>query len=673
VKEKLSLVALWACLALLLLLMVGMTAVALEPQGIVTVCPPPGTGCDYTVIQEAIDNADPGDTVRVAQGVYTENLTVSKPLMLEGGYESIGWTRDVALYETVIDGSSGGTVRGDWDGGGVRYPAVIHDHDGGTYEMWFAGRDLEGLWRIGYATSPDGLNWTKHAANPVLDVGAEDEWDASGIVSPFVIKESPTSYKMWYSGGDESGTWRMGYATSSDGIHWAEHPSNPVLDLGDESWNNVRVLNPSVVYEGGLYKMWLHTAGDDGSGWLPYIAYAASTDGVVWAWDANNPLLSRDVAHDWESDWIWGPSVLHGGGGYQMWYSAWGSDEGSTGYATAPDETAWTKYGGGIAPVLAGTPGEWDEGYAYDPFVLYAGGTYTMYYDNDTSIGVATSSDGISWSKSVSNPALGPGAPGQWGQPGVQFVAGSDGSTLDGFTVRNGDAYSGGGVLVEGTEADIRNCAVLANSCGWGGGGIALYGARATIDASLVMSNAAGSGAGGGILATNSVFTLTNSLIVSNVGFDMAWDGDGICVRGDDSRARLINNTIVDNSAEGVQVFNAGSVLVRNNILYGNDGGIHNYEGEGTVSSDHNAFWDNGWDYAYVDPGTGDISADPAFRDAANDDYRLRIGSPCVDAGTPEGAPAADIEGAPRDAVPDIGAYEWTGFGIYLPLVTRNS
>jgi parallel beta-helix repeat protein len=670
-KTKLNLLALWVCLALSLVLVVALTAAALEPQGIVTVCRPPGAGCDYTVIQEAIDNADPGDTIRVAQGVYTENLTVSKPLTLEGGYESAGWTRDVALYETIIDGSSGGTVWGDWDGGGVRYPAVIQD--GGIYEMWYTGRDLEDVWRIGYATSPDGLNWTKYAGNPVLDVGAEGEWDAWGIVSPFVLKESPTSYKMWYSGADDSGIWRIGYATSSDGIQWTKHPGNPVLDLGDEPWNNVRVMTPSVVNEAGLYKMWLHTTGDDGGGWLPYIAYATSADGVVWAWDASNPLLSRDAAHDWEADWIWGPSVVHGGGDYQMWYSAWGSNEGSTGYATAPDETAWTKYNGGVAPVFTGTPGEWDAGYAYDPFVLFASGTYTIYYDNEISIGAATSTDGISWTKSVSNPVLGPGAPGQWGQPGVQFVAGCDGSALDGFTVRNGDAYDGGGVLVDGTEVEIRNCALLANMAEEGGGGIALDSAHVTIEASRIMSNAVGGGAGGGILATDSVFTLTNSLIVSNVGFDMAWDGDGVCVQGDDSSARLINNTIVQNSAEGIQVFNGAWVLARNNILYGNNGGIHNYEGEGTVSSDHNAFWDNDWEYAYVDPGLGDISADPAFKDAADGDYHLRIGSPCIDAGAPEGAPASDIQGAPRDAAPDIGAYEWTGFGIYLPLVTRNS
>jgi len=302
---------------------------------------------------------------------------------------------------------------GDWDGGRIRYPAVITD--GGTYKMWYVGIDLNGVGRIGYATSPDGITWTKSISNPVLDVGAQGEWDAAELETPFVIKEGPTSYKMWYSGCDADGIWHIGYATSSDGINWVKHPSNPVLDPGQDNWNNVYMHGPFILYEDSLYKMWLHTVGDDGSGRTPYMAYATSTNGITWTLAITNPLFSLDPAHDWESNWIHGPSVLHTGSDYQMWYSgSEGGGEGHTGYATASDETTWTKYNGGSDPVLSGTGGEWDQGSAVDPYVLYEGGIYTMYYDNNfTSIGVATSTNGITWTKSISNPVLSPGAPGQ--------------------------------------------------------------------------------------------------------------------------------------------------------------------------------------------------------------------------------------------------------------------
>jgi hypothetical protein len=56
-----------------------------------------------------------------------------------------------------------------------------------------------------------------------------------------------------------------------------------------------------------------------------------------------------------------------------------------------------------------------------------------------------------------------------------------------------------------------------------------------------------------------------------------------------------------------------------------------------------------------------------------NFDGHLLPGSPAIDAGTTEGAPPDDVEGQPRDSLPDIGAYEWraTSSRVYLPLAVR--
>ena len=47
------------------------------------------------------------------------------------------------------------------------------------------------------------------------------------------------------------------------------------------------------------------------------------------------------------------------------------------------------------------------------------------------------------------------------------------------------------------------------------------------------------------------------------------------------------------------------------------------------------------------------------FSDWTALDLSLAAGSPAIDAGSADGAPADDVLGNPRDAAPDVGAYEY--------------
>jgi hypothetical protein len=124
-----------------------------------------------------------------------------------------------------------------------------------------------------------------------------------------------------------------------------------------------------------------------------------------------------------------------------------------------------------------------------------------------------------------------------------------------------------------------------------------------------------------------------------------------------------MNVTVAGNGGKGIRL-TVDDVRITNSILWGN--GDWDVAGDGTYT------------ITYSDVGTGDttgtgnISADPLFLDAANGDYDLQAESPCIDAGTPVGAPAHDIKGTARDATPDMGAYEWTGFRIFLPLTVKD-
>ncbi|MCP4555925.1 MAG: hypothetical protein GY836_10905, partial [Herbaspirillum sp.] len=104
---------------------------------------------------------------------------------------------------------------GAWDEDAVGDPSVIKEN--GTYHMWFFGEGPGYSERIGYASSTDGINWTKYAGNPVLSEGGTGAFDDSDVWGPMVINDPGNTYKMWYAGEDSSENGSIGYATSQAG------------------------------------------------------------------------------------------------------------------------------------------------------------------------------------------------------------------------------------------------------------------------------------------------------------------------------------------------------------------------------------------------------------------------------------------------------------------------
>jgi hypothetical protein len=108
----------------------------------------------------------------------------------------------------------------------------------------------------------------------------------------------------------------------------------------------------------------------------------------------------------------YGPTVMNDQGRTRMWWcSQYGSapppgDDVLYAEAASPDGP-FTGPGGGVAkPVLSGNPGQFDGMHTCDPSVLRVGGTYYVYYTGaagdhalGNSIGVATSTDGITWTR----------------------------------------------------------------------------------------------------------------------------------------------------------------------------------------------------------------------------------------------------------------------------------
>jgi predicted GH43/DUF377 family glycosyl hydrolase len=183
---------------------------------------------------------------------------------------------------------------GDWDGRAVRKPVVIKE--GTEYKMWYEGFDYWDVPRVGLATSSDGIIWTKYANNPVMESGPAEWEDASLEISPFVMDQGG-QYKMWYEGSD--GTVRqLGYATSPDGISWTKDENNPVLAAGPGAYDQQAAGHGAVLYEDSTYKLWYHAISDVN---VPTVAYATSPNGVTWTKYDPNPVLPLKAGswEDW--------------------------------------------------------------------------------------------------------------------------------------------------------------------------------------------------------------------------------------------------------------------------------------------------------------------------------------------------------------------------------------
>ncbi len=176
-------------------------------------------------------------------------------------------------------------------------------------------------------------------------------------------------------------------------------------------------------------------------------------------------------------------------------------------------------------------------------------------------------------------------------------------------------------------------------------------------------------------LAASAPVTLENNFFTDN-------RGSALIVR-DNSLVHAIHTTFAHNGSTppvaAVSV-SSGTVYLTNTILAGNRCALYAETGA-TVTLEATLWgsgsWSNGTDVAgsgTVNLGSINLHAVPGFVDAANGDYHLRDLSPAIDAGITTDV-LVDFDGDPRSIglAPDLGADEnRRPFAVLLPLVMRG-
>ncbi|MFN2273172.1 MAG: right-handed parallel beta-helix repeat-containing protein, partial [Anaerolineae bacterium] len=660
----------------------------------------------FQTVGEALDASFIGDTIHIADGTYLENLEIDQELTLLGGYSGLGdpfWVRDPDLYETVLDGSGNPTIPGDWDSGQFGMPHVVWDAHVGEYKMYYTSSGTNHPFAIGLATSPDSIDWEKYPDNPIL-LSNPGTWEGDLVQEAYVRIEGPGTYKMWYDNGS-----RIGYATSTDGIHWDKRP-DPVFEPAPGSWDSTMVRTPSVVWTGSEYLMAYE--GDDGS-WDLYAGVATSPDGITWTRYAGNPILGAGDPGAFDEYGIYRLDMAYDGSEYRMIYGGDGSGPLGLGIATSPNGFNWTRHPDN--PVFGAGTEPWENWSAWSAGLLWDDPVWKLYYagvgEVGHAIGLATASDGVHFVRdSEHNPCLWPGTPGQEGAPTVQ-VLGAGSVVLEDLVLTGGYYWDGGGLAIESAHVTLQGCSVLDNGAVGNGGGIqATAGSTLEVYSSVLANNAAGSEGGGldaGDGTTVSMKTVTIGGNVSPWSAGLRLEG-GSRARGD--QVWIVDNASTDDASGGVQVENGSILTLTNALIAGNAGGAGTVTTSSTLSLTNATvagnsradggggigvydtsqatilnsilFYSGDWDLEcdgtstclvessdleHSWTGPGNLSEDPLFVGRAAGDYHLQVGSPCIDTASAAYAPDHDIDGDSRpydgdgdeSAEPDMGADEY--------------
>lgn len=203
------------------------------------------------------------------------------------------------------------------------------------------------------------------------------------------------------------------------GAGWDNQAVRDFALLTDESGNLVRESGNLIAYYSGRNSV-------DGK---LQIGRATSSDGWTWTRDGSNPLITYGTAGAWDDDNIaHGRAIKLNNGTYILYYSGRraSDDRAAIGIATSNDGISWTKHGSN--PVLIPTSFGLASGDDLSvPWVVkLSDGTWAMLLEgaDDASttwkIYLATSSDGLSWSAGNSgSPVLTVGSGGTWDDGGV--------------------------------------------------------------------------------------------------------------------------------------------------------------------------------------------------------------------------------------------------------------
>ncbi|QDT37912.1 glycosylase [Stratiformator vulcanicus] len=240
---------------------------------------------------------------------------------------------------------------------------------------------------------PELTKFVPYSDNPVFEAAGEGNWDVKIRERGWILKRDG-QWHMWFTGydGERSGMKKLGYATSTDGIEWKRHPSNPIYQ---EHW----VEDMMVVDQGG--RLWMFAEGLHDQSQL-----LVSDNGIDWKRVGTLDVRLTDgtpiPAGPYGTPTAWYEDGI--------WYLFYERRDAGVWLATSEDMRVWTNVSDD--PVLSPGPGEYDRKMiAMNQIVKFEDRYYALFHGTAAnsspslwSSGIAVSDDLKNWTKYKHNP-----------------------------------------------------------------------------------------------------------------------------------------------------------------------------------------------------------------------------------------------------------------------------
>ncbi len=192
--------------------------------------------------------------------------------------------------------------------------------------------------------------FTLYGDQPIVAHGPANEWDGQ-YTDPGAVFYYDGQFNLFRNGfRGWPAPVGIGYLTSPDGLHWTEVTPEPVMTTTDVPYAKVAALaSDGMVLDDGTWVLYFYTWNSYSQTNAPGAIGRATAPAPTGPWTPDpEPVLNPGSAGSWDDLMVNAPRIVKTEDGYRMYYTGLDSTDGLAssriGMATSTDGIHWSKY-----------------------------------------------------------------------------------------------------------------------------------------------------------------------------------------------------------------------------------------------------------------------------------------------------------------------------------------